>query len=308
MLAPGVGMDLRLILNGKKAADEQLREAITKFRCDTPLAVRVTYEGGDIARFVKEAANEQVKRIIVGGGDGTINEAVNALMSLPIEKRPELAILPVGTANDFATSAHIPEEYLAALSLANEGQVYDVDTVEIDERYFINVASAGFGAKITATTPPALKNLLGGGAYTLSGLVQALSFTPYSGKLILANGESTSGDIIAAAVCNGRQAGGGQVLADNAYINDGLVDVVAFKAFSLIDVPNVIAELTDTNNTASNWIKRYQVSELKWQTETEMPINLDGEPYISTKPEFRVQSAEIKLVLPTKCPLIKMSG
>lgn len=71
-------MDLRLIINGKKAADEQLRDAIGQFRTRQPLAVRVTYEGGDIERFINEAVAEGVKRIVVAGGDGTVNEAVNA--------------------------------------------------------------------------------------------------------------------------------------------------------------------------------------------------------------------------------------
>ena len=68
-------------------------------------------------------------------------------------------------------------------------------------------------------------------------------FVPYSGELTLPDGERTSGDIIAAAVCNGRQAGGGQPLAPHAYINDGLVDLVAFTSFAISDVPAVIEEL-----------------------------------------------------------------
>ncbi|HAU04820.1 MAG TPA: lipid kinase YegS, partial [Pseudoalteromonas shioyasakiensis] len=265
-------MDLRLIINGKKAADEQLRDAIGQFRTRQPLAVRVTYEGGDIERFINEAVAEGVKRVVVAGGDGTVNEAVNALMKLEKSQRLELAILPMGTANDFATAANIPHGYLPALKLAAQGQPHAIDTVEVDKRYFVNVASAGFGAKITATTPPALKNLLGGGAYTLAGLVQALSFVPYSGELTLPDGERTSGDIIAAAVCNGRQAGGGQPLAPHAYINDGLVDLVAFTSFAISDVPAVIEELSNYPNSSQQWVKRFQVPWLEWQTQTEMPI------------------------------------
>ena len=184
-------MSLRLILNGKKAGNEQLREAVSKFRQATPLEVRVTYEGGDVERLIYEANKEGEKRVIVAGGDGTVNEAVNALMKIEHSQRPALAILPMGTANDFACSANIPTEYLSALTLAFEGHTHEVDVVEVDKRFFINVASAGFGAKITATTPPALKNLLGGGAYTLAGLVQALSFVPYSGQLFFARMVST---------------------------------------------------------------------------------------------------------------------
>ena len=294
-------MDLRLIINGKKAADEQLRDAIGQFRTSQPLAVRVTYEGGDIERFINEAVAEGVKRVVVAGGDGT----VNALMKLEKSQRLELAILPMGTANDFATAANIPHGYLPALKLAADGQPHAIDTVEVDKRYFVNVASAGFGAKITATTPPALKNLLGGGAYTLAGLVQALSFVPYSGELTLPDGERTSGDIIAAAVCNGRQAGGGQSLAPHAYINDGLVDLVAFTSFAISDVPAVIEELSNYPNSSQQWVKRFQVPWLEWQTQTEMPINLDGEPITSKQQRFEVHAGALNLVLPDACPMLR---
>lgn len=298
-------MDLRLIINGKKAGDEQLRDAINKFRSSQPLAVRVTYEGGDIERFINEAADEGVKRVVVAGGDGTVNEAVNALMKLEESQRLELAILPMGTANDFATAANIPHAYLPALKLAANGQPHAIDTVEVDKRFFVNVASAGFGAKITASTPVALKNLLGGGAYTLAGLVQALSFVPYSGKLTLPDGQQTSGDIIAAAVCNGRQAGGGQQLAPQAFINDGLVDLVAFTSFAISDVPAVIEELTAEPKNTAKWVKRFQVPWLEWQTQTEMPINLDGEPITSKQQRFEVHASALNLVLPDACPLLR---
>lgn len=298
-------MSLRLILNGKKAGNEQLREAVSKFRQTTPLEVRVTYEGGDVERLINEANKEGVKRVIVAGGDGTVNEAVNALMKIEHSQRPALAILPMGTANDFACSANIPAEYLSALTLAFEGHTQEVDVVEVDKRFFINVASAGFGAKITATTPPALKNLLGGGAYTLAGLVQALSFVPYSGQLSLPDGQHSSGEIIAAAVCNGRQAGGGQLLAPDAYINDGMVDLVAFTSFAISDVPAVIEELSNYPNSSQKWVKRYQVPWLEWQTQTKMPINLDGEPITSKQQTFKVCANAVNLVLPTDCPLIK---
>ena len=298
-------MDLRLIINGKKAADEQLRDAIGQFRTRQPLAVRVTYEGGDIERFINEAVTEGVKRVVVAGGDGTVNEAVNALMKLEKSQRLELAILPMGTANDFATAANIPHGYLPALKLAAQGKSHAIDTVEVDKRYFVNVASAGFGAKITATTPPALKNLLGGGAYTLAGLVQALSFVPYSGELTLPDGERTSGDIIAAAVCNGRQAGGGQLLAPHAYINDGLVDLVAFTSFAISDVPAVIEELSNYPNSSQQWVKRFQVPWLEWQTQTEMPINLDGEPISSKQQRFEVHAGALNMVLPDACSMLR---
>ena len=72
-----------LILNGKAAQREELRQAVQALReSGAALAVRVTWEAGDMARFVAEAVALGADRVIAGGGDGSLNEAVNALMAL----------------------------------------------------------------------------------------------------------------------------------------------------------------------------------------------------------------------------------
>lgn len=84
--------------------------------------VRVTWESQDMPRLVKEAVAEGIERIVVAGGDGTVNEAASAIIQIDKEKRPELAIIPLGTANDFATAIQVPNSIKASLSLAVEGQ------------------------------------------------------------------------------------------------------------------------------------------------------------------------------------------
>ena len=91
--------------------------------------------------------------------------------------------MPLGTANDFATACGIPSDPLQALQLAQVGEAREVDAAQANDYHFINVASGGFGAQVTANTPVALKNFLGGGAYTLSGLIQAVNFAPYRGEV-----------------------------------------------------------------------------------------------------------------------------
>ena len=171
-------MGIRIILNGKKAGLESVRQAVFAARQSGNVDVRVTWEAGDAERLVNEAITEGCGRIVAGGGDGSVNEIVNALMYVPLQDRPELAILPLGTANDFATACGIPTAISEAIALAQTATAVDVDCARANEHYFINVASGGFGALVTTNTPVALKNFLGGGAYTLAGLVQALSFVP----------------------------------------------------------------------------------------------------------------------------------
>ncbi|MBK1792521.1 lipid kinase YegS [Persicirhabdus sediminis] len=294
-------MDIRVILNGKKAGLPPVREAIFAARKQGVLEVRPTWEGADVDRLVREAVADGCQRICAGGGDGTVNEVAQAMMKLDAASRPELSILPLGTANDFATSCGVPADLLQALELAQSGTARSIDIVRANDQYFVNLATGGFGAQVTANTPVALKNFLGGGAYTISGLVQALSFVPYAGKVRIP-GVEKSGQVIAGAVCNGRQAGGGQVMAPEALLDDGLLDLVALTHFEAKDIPQVIDELV--NGTGGDFVHINRAAWAEWQSDDVMPVNLDGEPIAEKKIRFEVVPKAIKVVLPTNCPLL----
>jgi lipid kinase YegS len=295
-------MDIRVLLNGKKAGLEPVRSAIFQARDTGRVDVRVTWEAGDIPRLVAEAHQEGCRRIVAGGGDGTVNEVADAILQMDESDRPEVAVMPLGTANDFATACGIPNDPLQALQLAQKGNVRNVDAVKANHYHFINVASGGFGAQVTANTPVALKNFLGGGAYTLSGLVQAVNFAPFQGT-VRVPGESMDSNTIFGAVCNGRQAGGGQKLAPEALIDDGLLDIVGLDHFPAEALTQVIEELVDPA-MSGEYVKRFRVPWAEWESEAEMPINLDGEPIRSKKVRFEVLPGAIKLVLPDNCPMI----
>ena len=295
---------MRILLNGKKAILDPVRSGIFAAResLGKNIEVRPTWEAGDIQRLVKEAINEGVERIVAGGGDGTVNEVVNALAQFKPKQQPSVAILPLGTANDFATSCQIPTDVEQALISAANNRAHPVDLVKVNDMHFINVASAGFGAHVTATTPTELKNFLGGKAYTLAGLVKALNLKPYKGKAKYDNGE-LEGEMLIGAICNGRQAGGGQPLAPNATINDGLMDVIVVQAFPLTDAPKVLQELLGESNS-DTYVKRFQCSWLEYEGDDVMPLNLDGEPHDNQKLSFKVIPKAIDLVLPEDSPVI----
>lgn len=296
-------MTTRIILNGKKAPIEAVRLAITEVRNHYELEVRVTYEAGDIARLVSESIAEKCSRIIAAGGDGTVNEVIDALMQHPKEERPEIAIFPLGTANDFASACDIPEDFVEALSLAATGKTYWVDVIKANDRHVINVASGGFGAQVTSNTPVALKNFLGGGAYTLSGVIQALSFKPYEGEFII-DGQTSSSHLLAGAVCNSRHAGGGQELAPNAYINDGLMDLVALHDFPIEALSQVIDEFGEPKDD-NQYVIYAQKKSACWRSDPPMPINLDGEPISAKEVKFEMVADAVKMVLPADCPTLK---
>ena len=298
-----LAMHATLILNGKKAGLPEVRAAVQAVRAaGHDLDVRVTWERGDAARIVAEAAREGVPRVIAGGGDGSVNEVANGLMAVAVATRPAMAILPLGTANDFATACRLPTDPQAALLLAMTGEPRPIDLGRCNDAFFANVAAGGFGAAVTAETPVELKNFLGGGAYTLMGLVKAVHFVPYACSIRSPDGE-VADRVVVGAICNGRQAGGGQALAPEALLDDGLLDVVALKEFPASAAMQVVAEIL-ADEPRGQYVTRVRVPWIEVTAPAAIPVNLDGEPANGTRFRFACEPAAIRLVLPPDSPCV----
>ena len=298
-------MKIRLILNGAKGERSDIQEAIEWVRQHHffALDVRYTREAEDFERLTHDAVRDGIDRLIAGGGDGTLNLMINALMKLPAEQRPEMAILPVGTANDFATAAFIPENPRQALISAIDGFASEVDIGKVNARYFLNVASGGFGAVVTAETPPELKEILGAGAYALTGLLKLFDFQPIYGSMKIGD-FCFEGSAFAIAVCNGRQAGGGMVLAPEAKVDDGLFDIVLYTLDNL-PIPATLAPPSSILGWLLPFKKILRAPAVEFTPE-EGPrqINLDGEPYSADSFRFTLHPGALSLVLPPDTPLL----
>mgnify|MGYP001818647978 FL=1 len=262
------------------------------------LTVRIPWAKRDITTFVKQAIKEGVTRIIAGGGDGTLSHVANRLLRKGRAAKVSLGVFPLGTANDFARGAGVPRGNLAAaLPLAATGAAIPIDIGEVNGRYFINVASGGFGAEITATTPQKLKKGLGGIAYTLVGLARVFEFKPYQGAYIGPDGERDEGSMIVIAVGNNRFAGGGFEVAPRANLQDGLLDLAVLSADALPPVGPIGAELEDPTNRDNKFLRYRQVPSFTIESDRPLHMNLDGEPVVDQHFKFKVHPGGLNVVL-----------
>ncbi|MEQ9861396.1 lipid kinase YegS [Pectobacterium cacticida] len=291
-----------LILNGKSTDNEELRAAIEELRnAGYTLHVRVTWEYGDALRYVKEAIQLNADNVIAAGGDGTINEVAAALAEQPTTRRPCLGIVPLGTANDFATSCQIPTTMHSALILAIEGRASAIDLAKVnDSHYFINMATGGFATRITTETPAKMKAALGSASYVLNALFR-MDMLQAERCEVRGPDFHWSGETLVIAVGNGRQAGGGQPLCPRALINDGRLELSILSATELL--PNLLqAWFTGSEN--QNMIS----TSLPWLEITapdEITFNLDGEPLSAKRFHIEVLPAAIHCRLPPQCTLLE---
>jgi lipid kinase YegS len=290
-----------LILNGKGAGNEELRIAIGALRKEgEDVNVRVTWEYGDAARYVDEAIELGCETVIAGGGDGTINEVAGALAQYEGQQRPVLGIVPLGTANDFATACNIPLQPEQALQLAVKGRAVDIDLAKVnDQHFFINMATGGFGTRITTETPEKLKAALGGVSYFIHGLLRL--DTLKADRCEIAGPDFYwEGDALVIGIGNGRQAGGGQQICPDALINDGLLQLRLLTSEELL--PSFLRSLL--NNEENKNIVSASLPWLEITAPHAMTFNLDGEPLTGKQFRIEVLPSAIQCRLPPHCELL----
>lgn len=302
----------RLILNGKSSGDDALREAVTAIREQgQALQVRVTWEAGDEKRYVDEAIADGVAVIIAGGGDGTLSEVAEAMAMSghDADALPALALLPLGTANDFAVATGIAAEPEAALRLiaASASQPMDLLRLRGDgvEHWCANLATGGFGTEVTVETPEGMKKLLGGLAYLITGVTKLATIEPQTARFS-GEGFQWEGEFIALGIGNGRQAGGGQQLCPDALLDDGLL--------ALTIVPPLGSEAVGSLGTLLSEGKAGFLAEvarqasLAWveiHSDSPLTLNLDGEPMQAH--HFRIDCipGRVRMHLPAATALLR---
>ena len=290
-----------LVLHGKQASNEELREAVGQWReLGHELAVRVTWEPGDTARLVREALAAGYQMLVAGGGDGTVREMTQALLDSGSEA--SLAVLPLGTANDFAHAAEIPLAPFDALTLLGREPV-EVDVGEMNGEPFLNMATGGFGSKVTATTSEELKRVLGGSAYLLTGLSRFSELRSTWGHFT-APDFAWEGEFLALGIGNGRQSGGGQHLCPQASIDDGLLDLCIVPAPA--DTVSTLGTLLSGGLLGIDTVSvTARVPWLEVEAPDEIAINLDGEPSSARHMRFSVKRRALRLHLPPDSPLLR---
>ena len=305
----------QLILNGKSyddtCVDDPIRAAVTQLRAaGVDIAVGVTSGGDDIARLVEDAVAADIDCIIAAGGDGTLSAVASALAAHDANAAalPALALLPLGTANDFATAAGIPVDPAAALQLVCEQSPHLIDLLRVQagERTYwcANLASGGFGTAVTVETGAGMKDMLGGLAYLVTGIA-ALGRIETEHARLHGPDFDWQGAFIVLGIGNGRLAGGGQPLCPDARIDDGQLDLTVIPDLSG-EVGATIARLVTQGKRAAleQVATRARLAWIEIESPQPLTLNLDGEPVQSTRFRIDCIPGRLRMHLPRDCPLL----
>jgi diacylglycerol kinase (ATP) len=224
---------VRVICNpasGGGCEPEVIREELEDFEAEW-----IDTHGSGDARRAAEEWSEGL--LIVVGGDGTVNEVVNGLGRAGFPNGVTLAVLPMGTGNDLAATLAIPDDTEGAREVIRQGRVRTLDVARIrsegvGERFFINVATGGFGAETSSLADEELKGRWGKLAYFRASLERARDFEVREVKVRL-DSEECMVRAVNVVVGNCRYAGGGWLAAPRANPEDGLLDLVIVEDVGL---------------------------------------------------------------------------
>ena len=266
---------------------EQLRAALDgRF---TTVTTTVTSGDGDAERAAAAAAADGSDVIFVAGGDGTVNEAVNGLASAGMLERVAIGILPFGTGNDFAAALGIPTEPEAALEVLLAGREIRVDLGQVNGRTFVNTSGGGFIGEVSVAVTPQLKTIAGRLAYLIGGAQVLLEFEPVLAAITIQPGAvQFTRELYAFAVCNSRLIGGGRLIAPDAVIDDGLLDVCLIDAMSALEFVALARKVAQGQHVTDPRVGYFQASAIDFDFAREVNVNTDGEVFNVRRCEYRV--------------------
>jgi len=238
------------------------------------------------------------------GGDGTINEVAQSLFG----SRTALAVLPIGTANDFVKTVYPGKSLEQILDGLFEPTIRPIDCFFVDERICVNIMSLGFDTKVQKAAGRILSRhrWLGSASYPFA-IVQSLFGTRdydmhYKFTAVDDEGQETeveaSSRYILAAVCNARYYGGGYNPAPAASIEDGLLDLCLVDSLNLIKILGLIGKYKKGQHLGHPAIHYYRVKsgEAKAEGKSLLLGNIDGEQFEKDRLGFEIRPSALDFV------------
>lgn len=296
-----------LVLNpvSGRGAGLRDRERIESILAATgiPFVSEVSQYSGHTVSLVSEAIGHGCRRILIAGGDGSLSEAVNGVFRQTAVPPGELriALIPVGTGNDWARARGLSHDYEQAARTIASGlmQPSDVGMIDLEatqtRRWFINVAGMGFDAGVIQRMPT---RRLGRLAYLIGLLRELLAYRP----LPLAwriGATSHQADAFVLFACIGRYCGGGMLVAPQADPADGRLDMVLIRHMGRLSVLRALPRLFDGSLAQHPKVETWITEHLRIDAPPGTAIEADGELVGHAPATFTVLPRAIQMVVPS---------
>jgi len=273
----------------------------------------MTEEPGHATELARQAVRDGFQRILVYGGDGTVNEVVNGMFlgGKNLKKDIVLGIIPVAPSvgGDFCRSLGLNGKASQALDviLDNRTETIDIGRVSYadeqghaDERHFVNMAGMGLSNDVVSKVNKARrsKSLSASVAFKFSALTGKLNHVSNMMRIEIDGYRPVYETACSIHICNGRFAGGGMMFSPDSELNDGKLDLVMmrdFKAFHRMVESKALYTGEHVKNPA---VKHYRGKELKISSDGHACLEVDGEPIGMLPARFQVLERSLNVLCP----------
>lgn len=291
----------------KASTDWPVIESLLK-KANIPYQPVFTGYRNHATELTREAIAGGWRRILTVGGDGTVNEVVNGIFQQNDVPTTDftLAMIPVGTGNDWRRTIGIPIDYEEAVKTIHQGDIFtqDVGYVQYLEkgkpkgRYFINIAGMGYDAFVTSKTN--LMKELGRkmGVYSyLASLFGCLLKYKHTRVKVTADQEEITADLLSMNVGICKYSGGGMMQVPKAVPNDGLLDLTLIKKMSKLQIIKNVPKLFNGSFIHLPQVLSARGRKVIVESDPAIPLEVDGESLGSSPFEINILPRSINVVM-----------
>ncbi len=260
---------------------DKIRELVEKVTAAKDIEYRVfhTNAAGDYEFLREHIVKEHFTDIVILGGDGTVNQVTGALRDTGVH----FGIIPVGSGNGLARAAGIPTSMKAAIELIFNGTAESVDAFTVNGSYACMLSGMGFDAQVAHDF--AQKSTRGLFTYTQQSIIQFFKANPYQFEIILDH-FSFFTDAFFISIANSNQFGNNAIIAPQASLSDGLLDIVIVQKMNKAKLPFAILRQMRGNNKVQQLVEDmstknilyFQTPSLRIKNPKLAPLHIDGEP------------------------------
>jgi len=223
-------------------------------------------------KLSKEAVELGYDLVIAVGGDGTVNEVGKGL----IGSHTAMGIIPLGSGNGLAQHLHIPSNSVKAIQIINQFLLTSIDTVQINDNYFLGTAGIGFDAHV------AWKFAKSKQRGVCSYIALAFRDYPYYNAQpfeMIIDGKPIVKQGLLISFANSSQYGNGIKIAPQAKLNDGYLQIVILKSPPFYAVPSMFMKLKNGTIEQSAYYESIRCKEVSIQKD-KLIAHVDGEPVL----------------------------
>ncbi len=257
----------------------------------------LTRNKGDAKAHAERITSSGGKHVLIAmGGDGTLHDLINGFNDF---ENCSMGLIPLGTGNDFAECAHIPTDVKKAAELIVNSEPKPIDYIQLDSGLrSINIVGMGIDVDVLKRTYKGKSK--GHSKYFKSAIVSLAKFKSHN-FTVRYDGKEEKHYGMLAALCNGRQFGGGIKISRNARLDDGYLRLFIVDYISKIKVIGAFIKLLTGRERKVKEAKTLLVKEAEFIPENEdFTIEAEGELYSASSFKAHIVAGQLKFYLPDK--------